>query len=80
MVAIEDELKARTPDQRPMLLNLYDHPNAQVRLNAMKATLAVAPATARRNLEALATSLDFPQAGDAGMTLYALDRGIFKPT
>jgi hypothetical protein len=80
MVAIEEELKARVPDQRPMLLNLYEHPTAQVRLNAMKATLAVTPETARRNLEALAASLDFPQAGDAGMTLYALDRGIFKPT
>jgi hypothetical protein len=43
MVAIEDELKARDGDQRRELLRLYDHPNAQVRLNAMKATLAVAP-------------------------------------
>jgi hypothetical protein len=46
----------------------------------MKATLAVAPETARRALEGLAASREFPQAGDAGMSLINLDRGIFKPT
>jgi hypothetical protein len=28
----------------------------------------------------LADSHEFPQAGDAGMTLASLDRAIFKPT
>jgi hypothetical protein len=32
MVAIEEELKIRDGDQRKELLDLYDHPNAQVRL------------------------------------------------
>jgi hypothetical protein len=80
MVAIEDELRARSGDQRQQLLRLYEHPNAQVRLNAVKATLAVAPALARRMLQAIADSREYPQAGDAGMTLINLDRGIFKPT
>jgi hypothetical protein len=31
-------------------------------------------------LEAIANSRKYPQAGDAGMTLDALDRGIFKPS
>lgn len=80
MVAIEDELKRREGDQRRELLRLFDHPNAQVRLNAVKATLAVAPELAREKLERMAASREYPQAGDAGMTLISLDRGIFKPT
>jgi hypothetical protein len=80
MIYVEDELKARAGDQRRVLLDLYDHPNAQVRLNAAKATLAVAPEGARRMLQTMAESREYPQAGDAGMTLDSLDRGIFKPT
>ena len=80
MDAVENELKARNGDQRRALLNLYDHPNPQVRLNAVKATLAVAPESARRMLQAIADSREYPQAGDAGMTLDSLDHGIFRPT
>jgi hypothetical protein len=80
MEAVKQELRARHGDQRRALLRLYDHPNAQVRLKAVKATLAVAPDLARRMLEAIAESREYPQAGDAGMTIDALDRGIFKPT
>jgi hypothetical protein len=77
--AVEEELKSRPGDRRRLLLRLYDHENAQVRLNAAKATLAVAPAAAREALENLANSKQFPQAGDAGMSLTNLDRGIYKP-
>jgi hypothetical protein len=77
---IVDELKAREGDQRAALLKLYAHPNAQVRLNAIKATLAVAPKTGRKALEALASSKEYPASGDAGMTVWALDQGIFKPS
>ena len=80
MEAVGQELKAREADQRRALLRLYEHPNAQVRLKAVKATLAVAPEAARRMLEAIAGSREYPQAGEAGMSLYNLDRGIFKPT
>ena len=80
MEAVEGQLKARIGDQRRALLQLYDHPNAQVRLTAAKATLAVAPEAARPLLRALVDSKEFPQAGDAGMSLVNLDRGIFKPT
>jgi Domain of unknown function (DUF2019) len=76
---IADELKSRTGDQRSALLSLYDHRNAQVRVNAIKATLAVAPQKARQALETLASSNEFPAAGEAGMSIVALDRGIFKP-
>jgi len=79
MVAIEDELKRRDGDQRRQLLSLYNHPNAQVRLNAAKATLAVAPEPARQALQTIADSREYPQAGNAGMSLDNLELGIFKP-
>lgn len=77
---VEANLKSRSGDQRRALLRLYDHPNPQVRVKAIKATLAVAPETARRALEQLAHSREYPQSGEAGMSIRALDRGIFKPT
>jgi hypothetical protein len=80
MEAIKHELKARAGDQRRALLLLYDHPNAQVRLKAVKATLAVEPDGARRMLELIADSREYPQAGEAGMTIDNLDSGVFKPT
>jgi hypothetical protein len=77
---VRNELKGRDGDQRTALLSLYEHPNMQVRLNAAKLTLAVAPKAAREALEAIEASHHYPQAGDAGMTLFALDDGIFQPT
>ncbi len=76
---VKTELKVRPGDQRTALLRLYEHPNLQVRLKAAKATLAVAPEQARKMLEAIASSQEYPQAGDAGMCLWTLDEGIFKP-
>jgi hypothetical protein len=80
MDAVKIELKRRPGDQRRALLALYDHPNIQVRLEAAVGTLAVEPAPARELLQTIASSREYPQAGDAGMTLVNLDRGIFKPT
>jgi Domain of unknown function (DUF2019) len=40
VVAIEEELKRRGEDARRALASLFDHPKAQVRLNAAIATLA----------------------------------------
>jgi hypothetical protein len=80
MDAIKAELKSRPGDQRRALVPLRDHPNVQVRLKSAIATLAVAPEAGRHVLQTIADSRDYPQAGDAGMTLDCLDRGIFKPT
>jgi cytochrome c oxidase assembly protein Cox11 len=77
--AVETELKARPGDQRTALLRLYGHPNMQVRLKAAKATLAVAPEAARALLRGIESSGEQPQAMDAGMCLWTLDEGIFKP-
>ena len=80
MEAVKRELKARDGDQRRALLRLYDHPNPQVRLKAVKATLAVAPSPRYEMLKVIAESREYPQAGEAGMSLYNLEIGIFKPT
>ena len=80
MQNVVHELKSREGDQRRALLSLYDHPNLQVRLKAVKNSLAVAPEEGRRTLQAIADSREYPQAGEAGMSLRNLDRGIFKPT
>jgi enoyl reductase-like protein len=79
MKAAEEELKSRAGDQRRALLPLYRHSNLQVRLKAAIATLAAVPEQARDELQAISASRQYPQAGDAGMTLKALDQGIFKP-
>lgn len=79
MFAVREELKTRAGDQRSALLPLYDHPNVQVRLMAAKETLAVAPSAARQLLEAIQASKEQPQAMDAGMCLWNLETGVFKP-
>lgn len=79
MIEVLDELKRRPGDQRDALMKLYEYPNMQVQLQAARFTLAAAPLEARRKLESIAASHWFPQAGDAGMSLLNLDRGIFKP-
>lgn len=79
MALIDAELKRRSPDARLALMTLYDHPNMQVRLQAAKCTLAVAPTEARRVLEAIARSGRMPQAADARGTLRNLEEGVFKP-
>jgi len=77
---VEDELKARPGDQRQALLVLYHHSNPQVQVKAAKATLAVAPAAARQVLEIVSDTCNGPQRLEAGMCLWNLDRGFFKPT
>lgn len=79
MIAVEDALKAHAGDQRGALMDLCRHPNLQVRLNAAKATLAIAPAAARQVLQGIRSTGRRPQAGDAGMCLWAMEQGIFTP-
>lgn len=80
MEAVENELKSRPGDQRRLLISLYDHPSAQVRLKAATATLALEPKAARLVLARIHERNEFPQALEAGMRLWNLDRGVFKPT
>jgi hypothetical protein len=80
MVVVANALKVRDDDARMKLTELYGHPNRQVRLKAAIYTLALKPREARAVLQKLSDAGDLPQALDAGMTLFNLDRGIFKPT
>lgn len=80
MRAVLEELKSRPGDQRSALIPLYKHPNMQVRLKAAKNTLAVAPEDAHEVIQDIANSGHYPQAGEAGMSLWALEQGIFKPS
>lgn len=76
---IKRELRRREGDQRRLLMRFYDHSNAQVQLKAAKATLAIAPKEARELLTRIAATRIPPQALDARMCLWMLDRGEFKP-
>jgi hypothetical protein len=76
---VDNELRSRGTDARRGLMALYAHPNLQVRVKSAIRTLAVAPTEARKVLETIRDSGDLPQALDAGMTLYNLDNGIFRP-
>jgi hypothetical protein len=79
MMSVTLELKSRENDQRRALLPLYFHTNMEVRLRAVKATMAIAPVAARQQLEDIYASGWQPQAGSAGMSLENLDSGIWKP-
>lgn len=77
---LETELKSRPGDQRYELMKLFGHPNMQVRLSAAQAILSIDYASARREIQEIKDSKWYPQAMDAGMTLYFLDTGKSKPT
>jgi hypothetical protein len=80
MEAVDTELRARGLEARRALMALYKHPNVQVRLATAKRTLGVAPDEARAELEALSKLIWLPQGPDAGMCLWNLENGVFKPT
>jgi Fic family protein len=73
--AVGEELKARGPAARRLLMRFYDHFNHQVRLKAAIYSYGVAPQAARRCLEEL-SKIQMPDVSlDAGMTLRAIDDG-----
>lgn len=77
---IEASLKVMTGDQRRRLLDLYEHPNLQVQLNAAAATLAVSPEVARAKLRDIANWGIPPTAADAGLILRSIRIGRFVPS
>lgn len=79
MIRVAGELQRRPGDQRRALAPLYEFPNMQVRLKAAIHTLAVAPAEARAQLQAIAEAHWFPQTTDAAGMLRALDEGRYVP-
>jgi|SRR5579862_1618815 len=79
MQAIDHELRLRGRDARMALLPLMEGENRFERYYAAKYLLGLVPDPARRVIEEIATPIYDALCGDAGMCLYALDKGIFKP-
>ena len=77
--AVEKELRSREGDQRRALIELYSHPNPQVRLDAAMATLVVFPNEARAALQMIIDRREFPQAADARQTLLYMSDGRYTP-
>jgi hypothetical protein len=73
MAAIDAELTRRGPQARMALVELYDHPNMQVRLQAALVAANVDPTGVRPVLEAIAKSVRMPQAADAREALRDLN-------
>lgn len=76
--AVVRELRARPGDERHRLLKLYDHPVLQVRVNAARFAYALDPDAAIATFQAIKDSRRYPWAGDAGMSLSALEMGLSK--
>ena len=77
---IENVLRSRGIAARRALMPLLKHPSAQVRLDAAKHLFAIAPTESRATLEDIAAHGPSQQRGAAGMCLWYIEEGIFKPT
>ena len=78
--SIDREIRARGVEARRKMVQLLSHHNPQVRINAAKALLAIAPQEARSALELLASRGPSIQRLDARMCIRHLEEGVFKPT
>ena len=76
---IDKELRSRGLEARLSLQPLLDCRNRFVRYYAAKSLLGIVPGPARAIIEEIAKHPFDALGGDAGMTLFNLDEGIFKP-
>ena len=72
-------LRSRGKEARLRLVPLLDDKDRFVRYYAAKKLLGLVPDRARVVIEGVANPKFDALSGDAGMCLYALDEGIFKP-
>jgi Domain of unknown function (DUF2019) len=79
MEAIDRALRSRGRETRMALFPLLEDKDRFVRYYAAKYLLGLVPDRARRVIEDIAKFKFDALSGDAGMCLYALDEGIFKP-
>jgi hypothetical protein len=79
MQAIDRELRSRGREARVALSPLLESEDRFVRYYAAKYLLGLFPDRARLVIEEIARFKYDALCGDAGMCLYALDEGIFKP-
>jgi hypothetical protein len=75
---IDAELRSRGREARLALLQLFESPTLEVRLQAANRSLGVAPEAARAQLEQIART-GWTEGIAARTTLGALDKGTFKP-
>jgi len=80
MKGIEEELRRRGPEARKALAVLLDDEDLRVRYEAARRLLAVVPERALATVQQVENEHFMPVSGEAGMTLLALENGIFKPT
>lgn len=80
MEQVKEKLKSRADDERRALLPLLEHSNAQVRLKAAIALLAVEPEAVRAALQKISDANEYPQAADARGMMRALDEGRYVPS
>jgi hypothetical protein len=80
MEQISARLKAFEGDARRLLVQLHNHPNAQVRLTSAIETLALEPIESRRVLQSISDRNEYPQAANARGMMMALDEGRYTPT
>jgi hypothetical protein len=73
ILGIAAELRTRPNTQRIGLMQLLSHPNSWVRFHAAEGCIDLTPVDARRELQRLADSGDYPVAGHAGMFLSLYD-------
>ena len=73
---IRDELARRAKDGEKVLTRLFTHPNPWVRYCAARAALDVIGAEARKVIQTIADSKEYPVAGHAGMTLSLFDGNL----
>ncbi|WP_404934746.1 DUF2019 domain-containing protein [Nitratireductor sp. L15S-10] len=71
-----EELEARTGDQRHVLVDLFDHPNPQVRLNAAKYAHPLFPEESIQVVQSIIDAKKYPQEAHARS---ALDYLMFGP-
>lgn len=79
VVEIDNELGRRPGDQRTVLLRLFDHQIMQVRLNAARGAMKIAPLEAREQMEVIAKSKWYSQALQAGTYLDVIDGKYDRP-
>ena len=79
MEAIDHELRSRGREARMALSPLLEDDDRFVRYYAARYILGVFPDRARAVIEEIAKYKYDALCGDAGMCLYALDKGIFQP-
>lgn len=77
---LEEELRSRPGDRRPVLFDPMKHPNMQLRFNAATALFALYPKEAREALLEIHEKADGPIATGAIAHLDWIDQGKFTPT